>query len=68
MDNYLILAGIDAVKQLKFVALTSLLLALKVDDGIMSRRLCHELITRIDIILGLSNRSSSKSKSIMKYK
>lgn len=41
MDNYLILAGIDAVKQLKFVALTSLLLALKVDDGIMSRRLCH---------------------------
>lgn len=41
MDSYLLLAGIDAAKQLKFVALTSLLLALKVDDGIMSRRLCH---------------------------
>jgi len=41
MDSYLVIAGIDAVKQLKFVALTSLLLALKVDDGIMSRRLCH---------------------------
>lgn len=41
MDNYLIQAGIEAIKQLKFVALTSLLLALKVDDGIMSRRLCH---------------------------
>lgn len=48
--------------------MTALLLALKVDDGIMSRKLCHEYINHMEIILNMSNKTSSKSKSIMKYK
>ena len=28
-------------KQLKLIAMTCLLLALKMDDGIMSRKVCH---------------------------
>jgi hypothetical protein len=48
--------------------MTALLLALKVDDGIMSRKLCHEYSARMETILSLSTKSSAKSKSIMKYK
>jgi hypothetical protein len=48
--------------------MTALLLALKVDDGIMSRKLCHEYATRMELILSMSTKSSAKSKSIMKYK
>jgi len=42
MDQYMMIIQKDlTAKQLKLIAMTSLLLALKVDDGIMSRKLCH---------------------------
>lgn len=42
-----------SAKQLKLIAMTSLLLALKMDDGIMSRKLAHEYIHRMEGVLGL---------------
>ncbi len=69
LDKYLLSLGQELVgKDLKLMSMTALLLAIKVDDGIMARRLCHEYINRMEIILGMSNKTSSKSKSIMKYK
>ena len=38
-------------KQLKLIAMTSLLLALKMDDGIMSRKVCHEYINKMDALM-----------------
>lgn len=47
----LVLAKEVTPKQLKLIAMTSLLLALKMDDGIMSRKLCHEYINHMESIL-----------------
>jgi hypothetical protein len=69
IDKYLLQLG-QAVsrEELKLISMTALLLALKVDDGIMSRKLCHEYMSHMELILNMSNKTSSKSKSIMKYK
>lgn len=40
LDRFVLL-GNEQPKELRLVAMTALLLALKVDDGIMSRKLCH---------------------------
>lgn len=67
MDRFVLL-GSEPVRELRLVAMTALLVALKVDDGIMSRKLCHEYTARMEMILSMSTKSSAKSKSIMKYK
>ena len=42
MDRYILLLGKDvSAKQLKLIGMTALMLALKMDDGIMSRKVCH---------------------------
>lgn len=42
MDKYIMIIEKEVTpKQLKLIAMTALLLALKIDDGIMSRKLCH---------------------------
>lgn len=42
MDRYMLTLGKEVTsKQLKLIAMCALLLALKMDDGIMSRKLCH---------------------------
>jgi hypothetical protein len=66
MDRFVV--GCGEARELRLVGMTALLLALKVDDGIMSRKLCHEYAARMEMILGMSTKSSAKSKSIMKYK
>ena len=69
MDRYMSALGRQlAGKKLKLIAVTGLLLALKIDDGIMSRRVCHECIKNIDSILGNCHSKSGKSKSISKHK
>ena len=52
-------------KQLKLIAMTALMLALKVDDGIMSRKLCHEYINRMEYLL---QKPDFKSRSVNKFK
>ena len=42
MDKYMLFLEKDVTpKQLKLISMTALLVALKMDDGIMSRKLCH---------------------------
>lgn len=68
LDRFVLSGMGDQTKELRLVAMTALLLAVKVDDGIMSRKLCHEYASRMEMILSMSTKSSAKSKSIMKYK
>lgn len=49
-------------KQLKLIAMTALLLALKMDDGIMSRKLAHEYIHRMEGVLSVGVRGSEGHK------
>ena len=52
MDKYIMILDKDITfRQLKLIALTSLLLALKMEDGIMSRKLCHDYIKNIENLL-----------------
>ena len=42
MDKYMQILQKDVTsKHLKLIVMTALMLALKMDDGIMSRKLCH---------------------------
>ena len=69
MDRYTQALGKElSSKKLKYIAVTSLLLALKIDDGIMSRRICHECIKNIESILGCGHSRTGKSKSNSKHK
>jgi hypothetical protein len=68
MDKYMLYLEKDVTsKQLKLISMTALLLALKVDDGIMSRKLCYEYLNHMDTILSMS-KNNTKSKSIQKHK
>ena len=51
--------------------MTSLLLALKMDDGIMSRKVCHEYINKMDALMANNTpkiehrgRSNNKNKEM----
>jgi hypothetical protein len=69
MDKYVMILEKDVTaKQLRLIAMTALLLALKMDDGIMSRKLCHEYIKNMEAILVLEGRGEPKSRSIQKQK
>jgi hypothetical protein len=62
MDRYMLILEKDvSAKQLKLIAMTALMLALKMDDGIMSRKLCHVYINKIDSLLQQSPSKSHRS-------
>ena len=62
MDKYMLFLEKDVTaKQLKLISMTALLLALKMDDGIMSRKLCHEYLNRMETILQLTKEPKSRS-------
>ena len=52
------------VSQLKLIAMTSLLLAIKMDDGIMSRKVAHEYINRMDSLIASSPSSLDRGRSV----
>ena len=67
MDRYIFILGKDVpVKKLKFIAMTALLLALKIDDGIMSRRVCHEYINKMEYLLTGSPKMENRGRSTNK--
>ncbi len=53
----------ELIKNLKLFAITCLLMALKMDDGLMARKLCFELNTNME---GLLKSSQSKINQKMK--
>ena len=69
MDKYMLVLQKDVpVNQLKLIAMTSLLLAVKMDDGIMSRKVAHEYINRMDSLLASSPSPLNRGRSILKNK
>ena len=69
MDKYMLLLGKDvSAKQLKLISMTALLVALKVDDGIMSRRICHEYIHKMDQLLANNPKLDQRGRSMNKAK
>jgi hypothetical protein len=69
MDRYMLILGKEVTgKQLKLIAMTALLLGLKIDDGIMSRKLCHEYINHMECVLQLASRTDHRDKSTQKGK
>jgi hypothetical protein len=69
MDRYIMIIEKEVTtKQLKLIAMTSLLLALKMDDGIMSRKLCHEYINHMESVLQMGGKGESRGKSSQKNK
>jgi len=66
MDKYLMILDQEVnSKQLKMIVMTALLLALKMDDGIMARRICHEYLSNMENLL---SKSEPKNKSLQKQK
>jgi hypothetical protein len=68
MDKYLLILGKEVTpRQLRLIAMTALMLAVKIDDGIMSRKICYEYINHMDSLLS-SSKGFTKSNSIQKHK